>query len=371
MTSDAAPPSAQLSETMRQSAARIESVAAELVALRARIDSLDARVDAGNTAVQQSVERAEALRNELGRIGRLEAALVQLRNELSHEQDVRQRALHDEVHGLQARMADETRRLGLEVGLLVQRIDTVEALSPRLDGLERERAGLARTVQAQEPRLDALAAERAAYQEDLRRVEQRAQARLEAIQAQLRDQETELDQWRGRIESQAESVREARAVADHMQDQALRLGEDHHALAEAERLFEQHVEGLLTEMRREAIEEWQRFRRERAADWATLTRANEARDGLDQTLVERVDAILARLGALEADVPAGLAARANEVRAVRQDLAGALGAWRQALGEATEIVEATVGQAETPAAVEERRQALRRALRAQRAAREG
>ncbi len=371
MSSDTATPITQLSEAARQSAARIESLAAEIVALRARVDGLDTRVEAANTSAQQSLSRWEALPAELARLARLEAALTQLRVELTHGQAAHQDATASEVRSLQGRLADEARRLSLEVGLLVPRLEALEAQVPRLDGLERERASLARAVQAQDARLDAVAAERAVFQEEIGRAEQRNQARAEAMQAQVREQEAEMGQWRTRIESQAELVREARAVAEHMRAEANRLAQDHHAMAEAERMFEQRVEGLLSGLRREVAEEWQRFRRDRALDWSTLAQANDRRDRLDAQLTERLDGLAERLEALERDATAGLATRAAEIRALRQDLASALGAWRQTLGEATELVEATVGQSETAAAVEERRQALRRALRAQRAAREG
>jgi hypothetical protein len=65
-----------------------------------------------------------------------------------------------------------------------------------------------------------------------------------------------------------------------------------------------------------------------------------------------------------------LTLQAQAVNTLRADMAAALGQWRLSLGDATATFEAAVGQTDAPAALEERRQTLRRALRAQRAAHE-
>jgi hypothetical protein len=156
-----------------------------------------------------------------------------------------------------------------------------------------------------------------------------------------------------------------------MREEVDQIRQDHHATVETERMFEARVEASLTTLRREAAEEWRAFRAEQAAAEALLKRDNERRDEALAEQAARLAELTIRLDEVVAALPAGLAVQAAAVKALRRDVAEALSGWREALAEASEILETAVGQGEPPAALEERRAALRRSLRAQRSAGEG
>lgn len=364
-------PIGQLSDVTRDTVARLERLGAELVALRGRVVQVESRQEAGHAGTLDQGQRIETLRTEVGRLGRLESAISELHSEISRRLDAQQAESQAALQGLRSATTHDMERLGREAGLQQVRIEALEGLSGRLDALHRERAALARAVAAAEERTATALEERQSLHEEHRRLEQRLGVRLEAVQTEVRELSTELAAWRGRLEGQEETVREARSLAKHLQEEMARMREDHRNAAEAARMFEQRVDGLLATFHRENTEDWARFQRERGADWAQLGRDNEARDQRGQLLTDNVESILTRLDAVEQELRAGLGAGSEALTALRQDLAAALGNWRQALGEATEIVEHTVGQSETSASLEERRKALRRALRAQRTEGEG
>ncbi len=299
-------PLSQLSDATRDTVARLERLNAELAALRGRVAQLEARQEAGLTGALDQGQQIEALRAEVGRLARFEPALAEVHTELARRLDGQRAESQAALNALRSSFASEAERLSRETALQVPRIEALEALPGRLDALDRERGALARAVATAEEHAEAALAERQTLQEDQRRQEQRLAARFEALQVEVRELATELATWRGRLEGQDETVREARAVADHMRDEVARIRDDQHASAEAERLFEQRLDDLLTAARREAAADWARFRRERDADWALLARANEERDERDQTLAAHVEAILGRLDALERDLGAGL-----------------------------------------------------------------
>lgn len=363
-------PLQHVADTSRKSAARVESLGLEITQLRARLENLEGRLDGTHATFLASGDRIEALRAEVKSLGRLEAGLTQVQGELARETEARQRSGERDQAALQVRITAEADRLAREVGLLANRLEALEALPARLDSADRERQSAQRALTAIDARVDAVAAERAVFLEDLRRSDQRYQARQEELLSQLRDLEAEIGSWRARIEQQSETVREARSVAEHMGEVVAGLRQEHHATVEAERMFEARLEGMLNDVRRELADDLQRLRNDRSADWALLTRANEARDAAAAALSQVVDDAVKRLAVVEVDLPAGMAQQTKALAALRSDLATALGQWRVTLGDATAAVEAAVGQADAPAALEERRQTLRRALRAQRAAHE-
>jgi chromosome segregation ATPase len=360
-----------VASSAKQSAERLETVTAELAVNRSRLDALEKELQGALSAALAAAERLERLRAELLRLGQLEGSLGELRDALAREHEARHREVKADVGALQTRLQGEIDRLGRQLGQQGSRIERVEALTGRLDTLERERGAVDRAFAAVDARLDALAAERPALVEELRRSEQREQTRLDGLAAQLRALEDVVGTWRGLLEGSSETVREARQVADHMREEVGRLRQEQHALAETQRVFEGRVEGLLTAQRNAWAEEWHRFHRERAAEWAMLGRANSARDALDQDLGGRLEALSERLSTLEREVGLGQAADREALAALRHDLVTALGAWRHSLAEATERLEEAVGHGETAAAAEARRQATRRALRAGRAGRSG
>jgi chromosome segregation ATPase len=363
-------PITQISETTRRSAARVEALALELANLRTRLDGLDARVEGANSASLSTGERVESLRAEVKGLNWVEPALNRLQAEMASTQATQRHDAAQAVSQLQDRLVSEIDRLGAELGRLTVRVEALQSLTPRLDALERERGAVARSISAVDARVDQIAAERTGFQEELRRTDQRGLQRLEELLEPLKELQIEIDAWRGRIDQNAETVREVRTVADHMRAEVGEIRQEHHATAESQRVFEARVEGLLTAMRRESAEEWQRFLSQRDADWILLARANEQRDAAAEALRADLDAAVARLAEVEAELPVGLARQVQALAELRRDLQQAFSGWRESFTEATAIVEGIVGQGETAAALEERRQALRRTLRAQRSARE-
>jgi hypothetical protein len=221
--------------------------------------------------------------------------------------------------------------------------------------MRREIAALTLGVRAADERAEAL-------ERRPPRPEPTTVARVDELAAELRECRVAIESWQARIEEQSRTVREAQELAEVMDAKAAAMVVAHHATAEAQRVAEGNLRGLLQELR------WDTFLVARQHDWAALAAGNEVRDRATadaaNRLTEEVDAVRGATERLEAVHEE----TAEEIRLLRQSVVRSLDTLRDALVTAGGLVESGVPYDERSDVLEERQKALRRALRARRTA---
>jgi chromosome segregation ATPase len=331
---------------------------------------LDSQLEALRAGHSHTEERLERLADRVDTLGRLEARVAELRTELSRQIDAQDRALRTELATLAERRAADDAELGREIQLLQERLNGHELYGGRLEMLDRRQGEVALAQQQLAVRAEDIAEQRTRLEDAMRRYEQQLEARVDGLSARVNELQEELAAWRQRIDAQDETLRAARTVADEVRTEAVRLQEAHHASAEAQRIAERRTADAVEAVRRESAGEWERFRAERRQDWERLAAATAERDAAQaRAMASGLEAAERRAAALEAGLAAEHDHRTAALAALRTALELMLRRWGEAMSE----LEAALGeraaspQAPGPA---ERRQALRRSLRARREARE-
>lgn len=139
------------------------------------------------------------------------------------------------------------------------------------------------------------------------------------------------------------------------------------AAAEAQRLAEGRVESTLQAMRDEIEARWARFLVERQRDWDVLARDTAAREqALRADITASSEAATAEAEALQAALEAGFEALGKDLTELKQILAGVSRQWRDTATEAAQALAVELPSSHPTVVSVERRQALRRALRARR-----
>ena len=388
----------QLSDGLRQLAAESEGHQARLVALQARIgaleehlaagqaaqsrtaerleqlavtldasaalDSLAAQVAAARAAQSDTATRVERLAADLTAIGRVEASLGQLRREVLEQLDGRERALRGEVGEIDARLGRDATQLGRELRALGERVEAWSGLSDRLAAMDRRQQEQLEAHARLEARVEAVAAERATLTEALHRVEKQVGVRLDDLAERVGGLGAEIGAWRARIEAQSETVRDAHAVAAEMRAEAVRMREAHHATAEAQRIAEGRTNATLEVMRQEMDQVWAHFLQERARVWSDLKADNDDRDEHLARLDGQERDLSAQMEALDRRLGERIAGLSEALLDLRRDVTAALAHGRTAAEAAVAEVEGALPSGERSTETVERRQAVRRALRA-------
>lgn len=388
----------QIAERSAANAAEVERLGAGLADLRDRFDRIDERIAALLKAQERSAEQVERLAASMGweprvsalderiganamaaarveeavaplapRISRLDERVRDQGNELAREIAAERQAREADAERL-TREQRELRALadrGTEV--LDKRIEEVAKGFDRLEPLERSRGEVKESLLALEARVDRVAAEREAIEEIARRTEAHAEAQASAVAAQVKEARAEVATWTTRIEEQVGMLREARTLADRMRQEAAALEAAQEQVAKSQQAAEARVDAALERHKQDSAEEWTEFlarrerehaqaRRDREAEAASL---DERLDGLETRIAEQLDALRQELDRrLEPLVEDDL-----QLRRLLAELGGRIGAaWSEATGVAEEGLQADA----RPVLAEERRQALRRAMRARR-----
>jgi chromosome segregation ATPase len=352
-------------ERVHDQSAALERIAAQLHIIQSRIESLESRFDSVSGAHLALAGRLEDTSAQLARVSRLETALDTVRNEASLAVDERTGGLATEI-GVTRKANERTAsELGRAVAGLSGRIDVAEASLAKLDlagrdmVIQRQLTDLARRIGDLETSLDELARRPP-------RVEPTTAARVDELSAHADALEAKVNDWQARIEDHAARVRAAELSAERQVEEAASLHEAHHTTVEAQRLAETRVNEALSRMATEAEERWSLFMAERAHDWSALrARLELVAADLDETQGSLV-ATDQRLAALSGTLDSETAARADEMIEIRDAVLKAFAQLRDAVGDASRVIEEGVPYDQRAEVIEERQLALRRALRARR-----
>lgn len=388
----------QIAAHSRELAAALERQAAALADLVGRIDSLEARLGATQSAQQRSAERLEratveldrgpelqsladqmtALRGsqtqtaehveriaaQLGEIGRLDAAIRHLRDEMGARTETGERALRAEIATVAGKQAGDVSQLVRELHALRERVDELAPVQERITALDRRQSEETGARDRLSARIDELAGEKAEILEVFRRLDRHVEARIAGLDERVEEAGAEVATWRARLDATTEVVREARGVAEAMRAETDRIAEAHHATAEAERLFEDRVLALVADVRHDMERALEQMGHAWDQRWSALADANAERDRAVARLASDLTELAGRLERLDAVAAERSREQAVTVEALRRDVAAVLGRWHDALGAGIDIVEGALPEEERSAEAAERRDAVRRSLRA-------
>jgi DNA repair exonuclease SbcCD ATPase subunit len=395
------PPLEQISDAARRTAEAVESLRAELVAVRGRVDALEGQllesqaaqrrtaeriervaaeaerlkglealipqIEALREAHVRADERIEAVATQLLRIARLENTVAQLGTALGQEIEAQAQVLRGEVAAQAKQRVDDGRAVAREIQALGARLEAAERFGPRLDALARRQDEETQAIHAAVGRIEQVAADGPRFEESLSRGEQRFTAQLAGLAARVETLDAAIGAWRERIEAQSEAVRAAQGVADLMQAEVARILAAHHATSEAQRVAEGRVDATLAATRDEIEARWERFLAERAKHWAAWSRAIDTREAETRAAIDAARAeVLDQVDALQAGLEAGLGIQARDVTELHRQVAAFVRGLHDFSRQASETLEPGLPSADPSAVSAERRQALRRALRARR-----
>lgn len=350
----------------RRTAEHLEHVAAAVERLQ-RVDQLAAQIDALREIHRETEGRLQRLGQELGRFDQLDSRVTQLRAELVNELEARERSARvDTAAQAQQRQADVA-HVNDQLHALGERVADAERLSVHVEAFQHQHRELRQQLHAVETRFDHVESSFAQLHESVRRSEHTVASSV-AQQAQaIEALHDEVVGWRARIEHQVELVREARQLAEGLREEAAHLQQAQRAAAEAQRLAEGRVESTLQAMRDEIEARWARFLVERQRDWDVLARDTAAREqALRADITASSEAATAEAEALQAALEAGFEALGKDLTELKQILAGVSRQWRDTATEAAQALAVELPSSHPTVVSVERRQALRRALRARR-----
>jgi DNA repair exonuclease SbcCD ATPase subunit len=394
-------PLEQLSEASRRTADALESMRAEMVAYRGRIEALETHLHESQAAGRRTAERVErvaaelerlkglealngqieALREshvrtddriqqvagELTRIGRVEGAVAQLRTEAGQEIESQSQQLRGEIAAQAKRRVEDGRDVAREIQSLATRLDQVERLGPRIEALARHQDEAVQAIHGTEARIDALATDAPRLEEALRRTEQHVAVEVTGLAEQVATLQEAIATWRARIEAQSETVRAAESVADAMQQEVARIHAAHHSTAEAQRMAEGRVDATLTAIREDVEARWERFLTERGKHWSAFAREIDTREtAVRDEIAAAREAVETRIDELQTGLDIGLEIQGKDLAELQRLVAAFVRSLRDVGAESAESFGASLPSADPSSESAERRQALRRALRARR-----
>ncbi len=360
----------QLAGASRRTAADLESLRAGLASLQGRVEAAENHLAETQAAHARTAAELERVRHQLVQVDRLETRVSELRDELTERLSAQEQSLHQALVEFNRRLDADVKGVGRELTALTGRVREIEGLSGRLAAAVRGHGELASELNTLMAHIEAVAEERTGFDEALRQVEVRLGARLDGVGSELERQRQDIDSWQERIELQSTTVREARTVADEMRAQVGQLQQDQHEVAEAQRLWEARIDALLEDQRSEADSAWHTFLTQRTQEWNQHTAAHAAWDTRLDELAERTGGVETAIGALESQVADSLAAQTAALDELRHRLLAAVGSWSETADTLAQAVEADLPPEEQRSAIDARRQARRRAMRARRDARQ-
>lgn len=333
-----------------------------------RLDALDERLAAGHAAGLRTAERVEEVAADVAALGRVAAGVDRTRADVA-----RQLAEHHEnaaqaLADVDARLRRESEGIARALSALDARVARVAEATERLDPLERGRRELGDALHRLAARLDAEAAERAQLQDGLLAVGERAEQRNAQLAQAIREIQSDARTWQERTQEQMAILRDARALADRMRGEAERLEEAQLSSARAQQATEARIEARLATWQGGLDEEIARFVARHDREREQADREHLAREALrDEAHAEARAQLAQRVDGLEHDLRARLGALVAEGLELRRRLADWLTHDRDGVQALLADLERG-GQSEArPELADERRAALRRAMRAQRA----
>jgi len=352
-----------------ESADRLERIVAEFD-FSAPLSSLAAQLEAARAAQLRTSDRMETLASFVERVDGMEGALTRLSREVAAQIDERDISVRAEIKAVADRQTSERDATARAVSGLVGRLEQLTPVQDRLQVVER-RLAEADAVHAQlAARVEEIAATRHQVEETVLQADRRQQARVDDMVTELAELRGEIEAWRGRIDDQNETVREARTIVEEASEQVRSIRDAHHATAEAQRVSEGRVDSALSAMRSESAQVWERFAAERRNEWEALERSRADRGRELDALAENLEDLAAGLDGLSRRAADDVDALNGAVEMMRREMAEILRVWRAGMDTATEIVESSLPADERTNALAERREATRRALRTQRDTRE-
>lgn len=331
--------------------------------------SLAGQVEALGAQQMRLAERAEQLAVDLRRIDQLQAGLTQLGRELTGELTSRDHALRSELQAQSRQRMEEGERLNRSLQPLVARGEAITAMDKALESLARQQTDLLRQLQAQDVRLGDLAASLGSRDEQARQQEQRLRATILESRAQMQELAATVGRWQGHLEAQSETLREARGVVEQARLEADRLRVEFHASKEQTRVAAERVDAALVGLREESAGIWEQFLTRRRQDWTTLAQERLAER---QALADELNALRggmdAELVALAEGLSAGLELGRQDLDSLRHRMGLFMLRLRDSVLAGAESFDVDLPSGDPGAQSPERRQALRRALRARRQA---
>lgn len=331
--------------------------------------SLAGQVEALGAQQMRLAERAEQLAVDLRRIDQLQAGLTQLGRELTGELTSRDHALRSELQAQSRQRVEEGERLNRSLQPLVARGEAITAMDKALESLARQQTDLLRQLQAQDVRLGDLAASLGSRDEQARQQEQRLRATILELRAQMQELAATVGRWQGHLEAQSETLREARGVVEQARLEADRLRVEFHASKEQTRVAAERVDAALVGLREESAGIWEQFLTRRRQDWTTLAQERLAER---QALADELNALRggmdAELVALAEGLSAGLELGRQDLDSLRHRMGLFMLRLRDSVLAGAESFDVDLPSGDPGAQSPERRQALRRALRARRQA---
>lgn len=331
--------------------------------------SLAGQVEALGAQQMRLAERAEQLGVDLRRIDQLQAGLTQLGRELTGELTSRDHALRSELQAQSRQRMEEGERLNRSLQPLVARGEAITAMDKALESLARQQTDLLRQLQAQDVRLGDLAASLGPRDEQARQQEQRLRATILELRAQMQELAATVGRWQGHLEAQSETLREARGVVEQARLEADRLRVEFHASKEQTRVAAERVDAALVGLREESAGIWEQFLTRRRLDWTTLAQERLAER---QALADELNALRggmdAELVALAEGLSAGLELGRQDLDSLRHRMGLFMLRLRDSVLAGAESFDVDLPSGDPGAQSPERRQALRRALRARRQA---
>jgi len=356
----------QTQAVQQRTADHVERLRAEIERLKV-VDALGAQIEALREAHVRTDGRIQQVATEAGRVARAETALAQLRHEVTEQLDARERALRSELAGHDKQRIEDQRQIGRELQGLLARLDSVERLPAAITAVDHRLGEATQDLHRVHARLDEAAAAGVKQQEASRRAEQQVLIAVAAQDARLTELAAEVDAWRARIDAQNEVVRAARGVADEMREAAGHIERSQHAAAEATRLAEGRLDVTLDVLRQEIEARWARFLTERQRQWDALARATDERESaLQAELAADRGSATARDDELQETIEAGFEAAGRDLAALHHLMGAFVRRWREAADELSATIGPGLPSGDPAAVSAERRQALRRALRARR-----
>jgi len=390
----------QLTEASRRTADALESLRAELVGLRGRIEALEHHLEAAQAVQQQTAGRVEALAAsvqrrgfdglagqveamreahertdhhiqqiaaEFARVNRMETTLSHLRDETIQQLDAREGNLRDAIGAQATQRIAEGRQIGRELQALAGRVEGLERLGQRVDALGRQHDETVKSVHQVVLRTESLGAEDARLEEARRHSDQRLAGEIADWANRTTALGDEVGAWRERLGEQGETVRAAHGLADQVRQEGERLQQAHRASAEAQRIATERVDAAVAAMRQDIEALAARLAADRQQHLELLIHMLDEREArLQADLAGGDQTIDGKLEELRAGLSAALALQATDLAQLQRLITAFVRGVRDQSAELADALGAQPPSADPTAVSAERRQALRRALRAQR-----
>jgi len=332
-----------------------------------RLDALDQRLAAGHASGLRTAERVETVAGEIAALGRLSGSIEQTRADMARQLAGHQEDAAQAFAGLEARVRRDSESLLRALHEHEARVARVAESFERVEQLDRSRKELSDVINRLSARLDGVAAERQVLEDAIRAGQERADQRIAQMAQTVHEIKADARSWQERTQEQMAILRDARALADQVRQEAERLEDAQLSSARSQQAYEARTEARLTAWRDDIDEELGRFIARHDREREQADREHVAREALrDEAHHEARAVIEQRVEALAHELGGRLSALVAEGLELRRQLAEWLTRDRDAVQALIASLERG-GQSEVrPELADERRAALRRAVRAQR-----